>query len=184
MKLRPHTLPLRLALWVFTLAIFPIPPSVLGRSFEVEVLESKLFGQVDCGALSLESSRFMPAFEAPALHDRVGTRLLDARDQEPEPWFNDDYQIAFLTVRYAQGEGVKFCTPHVLATVEVLGCHPDQVWPRIVARRKAKLGRFYSAWYDEWDNRRPSDLGDLSAPVKKLGRSVTLEKFQRQSNAA
>ena len=183
MNHRPPTMLLRFALWLFTLTIFPIPPGLLGRSFQLEVLEPEVLEQVECGALTQESSRSMPQ-QAPALHERVGSRLLEARDQENEPWFNDDYQIAFLTVRYAQREDLNFCAPHVLATVEVLGCHPDKVWPRIVAQRKAKLGKFYSAWYDENGNARPPELREFSAPVKKPVRSVSLEEFQRRKNVA
>jgi hypothetical protein len=183
MSHRPPTVVLRFALWLVTLAIFPIPPSLIGRSFQLEVLEHDLSEQVECGALTQESSRSMP-LEAPALHERVGSRLLEARDQEKQPWFNDDYQIAFLTVSYAQRENLNFCSPHVLATADVLGCHPDKVWPRIVAQRKAKLGKFYSAWYDENDNPRPPELGEFAPPVKKPVRSVSLEEFQRRKNVA
>ena len=74
------------------------------------------------------------------LSDRVLARLLQAEIHEPLAYFKDDYRIAWLIVHFCRtGEPVE-CTPQVLATYRVLGCHPDQVWPRIIARRQAMLG--------------------------------------------
>ena len=75
------------------------------------------------------------------LADRILARLTQAETHEREVSFRDDYRIAFLIVRFCQTGEAVLCTPHVLATYQVLGCHPDEVWHRIVARRQAYLGR-------------------------------------------
>lgn len=60
--------------------------------------------------------------------------------QEENPHYQDDYRIAWLTVRFAaRGDAA----PHVSATYAVLGVHPEKVWASIVARRKAQLGPLY-----------------------------------------
>jgi hypothetical protein len=86
---------------------------------------------------------------------RILVRLEAAEVSEPNPHFRDDYRIAWITVLEAWRGSL---IPHVVATYTVLGRHPDQVWPWIVAWRKAKLGKEYSAWYDENGNLRPQEL--------------------------
>ena len=74
---------------------------------------------------------------AQSLSTRVLSRLISAEAQEPDPWLRDDLQIAKLTVVHAaRGDAVE-CSPYVLATYEVLGLHPEKVWPAIQARSKA-----------------------------------------------
>lgn len=64
-------------------------------------------------------------------------RLEEQYRAESDAWLRDDLEIARLTVRHAaRGDAVE-CSPHVLASYEVLGVHPDKVWPKILARRKA-----------------------------------------------
>jgi hypothetical protein len=68
---------------------------------------------------------------------RVWTRIAQVEACEPDPHLRDDLQIAKLTVLYAAtGEAVR-CSPQVLASYQVLGLHPEKVWPAIEARRKA-----------------------------------------------
>lgn len=75
-----------------------------------------------------------------SLADRVLARLIQSEAHEGNPHLRADYRIAWLTTHFCQtGEAVQ-CTPHVLATYRVLGCHPDQVYQRILARRQALLG--------------------------------------------
>ena len=95
---------------------------------------------------------------------RVLSRLTEAYWQEPDPWLRDDLEIARLTVLHAaRGEG-RLCSPHVLASYEVLGLHPEKVWPAIQAREKA-LG----------------PLEATGAPPKKPAQSVTL--WREKTNA-
>jgi hypothetical protein len=71
------------------------------------------------------------------LSERVLARLLQAEAHEPEYLYRDDIRIAWLTVLHCQRGDAVECTPHVLATYEVLGCHPEQVYARIILRRVA-----------------------------------------------
>jgi hypothetical protein len=71
---------------------------------------------------------------------RVLARLTAAEAEELNPWLRDDLRIARLTVLHAaRGEAV-LCSPQVLASYEVLGLHPEKVWPAIEARRLALTG--------------------------------------------
>lgn len=76
-----------------------------------------------------------------SLTDRILARLIQQEAHEVNPHVRDDLRIAWLLVLHCmRGDAVE-CTPHVLATQEVLGLHPDKVYPSILARRKALLGR-------------------------------------------
>lgn len=77
-------------------------------------------------------------FEA-RFSDRILERLSQAEAHEPNSHLRTDYRIAFRTVLHsARGDAI-LCTPHVLATYEVLGCHPDHVWRIVQYQRKEKL---------------------------------------------
>ncbi len=66
--------------------------------------------------------------------DRILIRLVDAESRETDPWLRDDIRIARVTVGFARrGSPI----PHIEASYAVLGVHPDQIWPRILARREA-----------------------------------------------
>jgi hypothetical protein len=78
----------------------------------------------------------MPA-RIPPLTRRILSRLASAQALEPDPWMRDDLEIAHRTTLYAARGDAVGCAPHVLASYEVLGLHPDKVWPAIVARRIA-----------------------------------------------
>ena len=83
----------------------------------------------------------MPSAPISRFAHRVLSRLERAEWHEPNPHFQDDYRIAWITVlRASRGERI----PHVSATYAVLGLHPEKVWPAIVERRKALLGVFYN----------------------------------------
>ncbi len=90
---------------------------------------------------------------------RILSRLSDAEALEPDPWYRDDLRIARLTVAHAARGDAVLCGPHVLASYEVLGLHPEKVWPAIQARRKA-LGSL-------------CDVAD-ALPPKKPAQSVKL----------
>jgi hypothetical protein len=94
---------------------------------------------------------------SPAFVRRILSRLSAAEAQEPNPWLRDDLCIARLTLAHAaRGDAVK-CSPHVLASYEVLGLHPEKVWPAIQKRREA-LG----------------PLEAIGAPPKKPAQSAKL----------
>jgi hypothetical protein len=97
----------------------------------------------------------MPRSIQPLVH-RILSRLSQAQAKEPDPWLRDDLEIARLIVAHAARGDAVLCTPDVLATYEVLGLHPEKVWPAMQARHKA--------------------LGFSDAPVvpKKPPRSVNL----------
>jgi hypothetical protein len=76
--------------------------------------------------------------------ERVLGRLWQAELHEPNPHFQCDYRIAWLTLLYA-ARG--YSQPFVAATYSVLGLHPDKVWPAIVERRKALLGSLFEEFW-------------------------------------
>lgn len=170
---RPSTSPgggmnfflVRLAVWFVTLALFPIPVTLYGRSFKVEVLHGIT---LDAPASECTEPRCVDA----NLAERVLVRLQDAEKKEIDPWVRDDLRIAWITANWSQ-KGVpqwswhKDSAPYVAATYQVLQCLPDEVWPRIVAKRKAQCGSLYSALYDENDLWRGGDLDSLTLPPKK-----------------
>lgn len=88
--------------------------------------------------------------------------------EERNPHLCADRRIAWITFKWSM-EGVSphsnyaAMPPHVAATFTVLNWHPDEVWPRIVANRREKLGDEYSAWYDAAGNLRPDALKKDSA---------------------
>lgn len=156
----------RLAVWLVTLVLFPIPVTVVPLSFALEVLE-----RITLDAPARECQE-PPCVD---LAERVLVRLEQAEKKEIDPWLRDDLRIAWITTTWAQSGVPKWflrgpLPPHVAATYQVLDCHPDEVWPRIVARRKAKLGNEYSAWCDENGNLRPA---------KKPARSETVAAWLR-----
>lgn len=71
------------------------------------------------------------------LSQRVISRLVEAEAREQNAWLRDDLQIARLTVLHAARGDAVLCSPDVLASFEVLGLHPNRVWPAIQARRSA-----------------------------------------------
>jgi hypothetical protein len=154
----------RLVLWFFTLAVCPIPVTIWPRSFEVEVLE-----RITVSALPQE--RPLEVTERVLLH------LENAEKKETDPWLRDDIRIAWITARWSQ-HGIPdwslhgYASPYVAATWQVLNCHPDQVWPRILAQREAKLGKLHS---QVW--------GVASSPRKPV-QSVKLGEGRRRGQAA
>jgi hypothetical protein len=108
---------------------------------------------------------------------RVLARLKSAEGHETNRHFQDDYRIAWLTVLNAAGGHQQ---PHVAATYAVLRLHPNKVWPAIVERRKAKLGRLYDQIYDQHGQLRPPDYDKLFSenPPKKPPQSVRFERRQ------
>jgi len=94
--------------------------------------------------------------------------------QERNPHRRADYQIAARIVDHCQKGDAVECSPHVLATYEVLGWHPDKVWSQIVKHRKAVLRDEYDYWYDAAGNPRNSisDYDPVRVPKKPPAKAV------------
>ena len=84
-----------------------------------------------------------------SMSERIISRLLIMEAQEQDPWLRDDYREAYLTVAYAS-EGSPI--PFIEASYKLFSTHPERVWRKIVALRKAKLGREYSRMFDDSGN--------------------------------
>src|SRR5258708_4797525 len=100
-----------------------------------------------------------------ALARRIMVRLERAELLEVNPHVQCDIRIAWLTVLYAS-RGVS--EPHVQATAAILGVHPDRVWPKIEAARRAKLGADYDKFF-----------GESSSPKKPV-QSVSLQEEEER----
>ena len=80
--------------------------------------------------------------------------------EKRNPHLRADRRIAWITAKWSL-EGVPASSHYAAllaftaATLTVLRCAPDEVWPRILANRKEKLGAEYSDWYDAAGNLRP-----------------------------
>lgn len=93
---------------------------------------------------------------------RILERLEEAERSEPDIWLRTDYRQAFICVSLAyKGEQ----QPFVTSSYRVFGIHPEKVWPAIMAKRKAKLGKEFSDWYDTAGNLKPDIQKKTSAPV-------------------
>ena len=171
----------RLVFWLVTLAVFPIPANMIPRSFQIEVLESIQLADVPAFVTKSASSENLHALPAttsvPALPpgecervewtERVLAYLEKAEKKESDPWFRDDIRIAWITTKWVQSGVPEWAwhrnsPPYAAATYQVLQCLPDEVWPRIVAKRKEKLGLLYAQVWPEqvW--------GEASSPRKPV----------------
>ena len=163
--LLPGPLPLRVLLWLAVYLVFPFSVTTALLSFQVEVL----------GSITSQPARTLAWGQERNLLGDLAERVLvyleKAETKETDPWLRDDIRIAWITVLWSR-DGVPdwslHCdtSPHTAATWQVLHCHPDQVWPRIVARRELQLGPEYSNLYDSDGNWRsepiPLTAADLS----------------------
>src|ERR1700723_2574035 len=127
----------RFVLWLLTLAVFPIPATQVPRSFEIEVLQQRI---------TLDA---LPQERPLEQTERVLAYLETTGKNEIDPWLRDDLRIAWITAKWSQ-HGVpewawhRYSPAHSAATYQVLNCLPDEVWPRILAKRKSQLGSLYS----------------------------------------
>ena len=83
---------------------------------------------------------------------RILERLQNAEVSESDIWFRGDYRQAYICVSLAQSGEPQ---PFIASSYQVYGTHPDQVWRKIMADRKAKLGKEFADWYDEAGNLKP-----------------------------
>jgi hypothetical protein len=93
---------------------------------------------------------------------RILDRLWEAEMSEQDIHLRSDYRQAFICVSLAsRGESQPFIT----ASYRIYGSHPDDVWPKIMANRKAKLGKEFADWYDQAGNWKPDVRKKTSLPV-------------------
>jgi hypothetical protein len=161
----------RAVFWAAALALFPVSVKIWPRSFQVEVLQRISFVALPQERVSAVGQ------DGVSWTGRVLLHLEAAEKQETDPWLRDDLRIAWIATRWAQ-HGIPswslhgYATPYEAATWQVLQCHPDQVWPRILAAREAKLGKLHDKVW-----------GDASSPRKPV-RSVKLDELRRRDPAA
>lgn len=99
-----------------------------------------------------------------SVSERVLARLVQSQAHEANPHLKTDYYQAWLTVYYASlGNPI----PFIEASYKAIGCHPDKVWPRLIANRKALLGKDYEKWYDAAGMLRPE-----KKPVQSVGKET------------
>lgn len=104
-----------------------------------------------------------------AFVQRVLARLVQLEAHEPNLHFKSDYrQASIVLILLSRGNTM----PFVVSSYQMYGKHPDQIFPGIVAQRKADLGKEYSRWYDERDVLRP----EFAAAPKKPNVSTTNEQ--------
>jgi len=122
---------------------------------DIEQPHKAMYGGAPSGSPARETDNFVrpvadrslaldwlltPKSAEPSLSERVLARLIQSEAHEAEASFRDDYRIAWITVMHAAKGDAVLCPPHVLATWQVLGCHPDDVYPRTMIRRAAMFG--------------------------------------------
>ena len=172
MRFRFDCLATRLVLWLLFLVVCPLPVNLWPLSFQIEVWQR-----------ITDDSPAWGCEERPCVEVNLAERVLAYLEQEEkreiDPWLRDDIRIAWITTHWSQ-RGVpdwswrRHEAPYVAATYQVLRCHPDEVWPRIVAQRKAKLGAMYE---QVW--------GEASSPKKPVqGESRVKSRVQNREAAA
>lgn len=159
----PGPLPVRLLLWVGLLLAFPLSATLAMYSFQVEVLCVR------------NVERFPPerpiVEQEQCLADRVLVRVEESEKREIDSWLRDDLRQSWISLStFWHGKFPTFWDAFMDASYRMYGLHPDQVWPSIVAKRRAKLGPLYSVLYDENDLPRTEDLS-VGPPPKKPVRS-------------
>ena len=87
-----------------------------------------------------------PQALAAAWANRVLDRLREAENHEENSHFRDDLRQSQVTLALAmRGDAA----PFVIASYRIFGCHADQGFEKLMARRRAKLGREYSVWFED-----------------------------------
>lgn len=185
----------RLLVWFVTLALYPIPVTLLPRSFEVEVLQCISFDALpqerplqQIESEQTESEQVEPDRTGSERTERVLAYLEQAEKEEIDPWLREDIRIAWITTLWSH-KGVpdwswhRDSPPYVAATYQVLRCRPEEVWPHIVARRKELFGAAYDRYYDDAGNRIPEVLSPKK-PCASERRGVSRKKPASRDLAA
>lgn len=84
--------------------------------------------------------------------DRILARLALAESRELNPALRADIRQAWIIVFLAAKDDPQ---PLITSSYEMFGTHPDNVFTRIQAERRAKLGQEFSDWYDSAGNLKP-----------------------------
>jgi hypothetical protein len=126
----------RVAFWLSLFAAFPVFGTAALCWPPVEV--------IGCTTPAAACSQKEPGHLSTDRSERVLAYLELCENKEIDPWLRDDIRIAWITVLYAASGNQQ---PHIDASYRVLGCHPLDVWTRIVARRQAVLGGEYSKFF-------------------------------------
>jgi hypothetical protein len=93
---------------------------------------------------------------------RILDRLWEAERSEPDIHLRSDYRQAFICVSLAsRGEPEPFIT----SSYRIYGSHPDEVWAKVMANRRSKLGKEFADWFDAAGNRKPDIRKKTSAPI-------------------
>ena len=150
--------PVRVALWLCLLAAIPFFGTVAAPPSQSVVLGSTNLA----AACSLEE----PGHLSIRRSEHVLAYLELCEKEEIDPWLRDDIRIAWITVLYAASGNQQ---AHVDASYRVLGCHPSDVWARIVARRQAKLGGEYGKFFGAVSSpRKPAASVPLASATQAL----------------
>lgn len=142
-------------------------PLVTGAESKTEVTSQSTEPAALPAVLAQLAEKYRPLVE------RVLARLSEAERKEVNPHLAQDIRQSWITVSYAQRMSDAF----VQASYAVYGRHPDQIWPSIVADRKARLGKEYSSWYDSADMSRP----DVPAKAPSSALPVSLSDSTKES---
>ncbi len=113
-----------------------------------------------------------------SLSYRVISRLVGMEEHEPDAHLRDDYRQARLVMVHAR-DGSPI--PFIEASYDLFGAHPDRVWERVGAKRKAVLGTEYSQVFDESGNLRHQfldipDYDPMSGQPPLLSRRAEMDK--------
>jgi hypothetical protein len=160
----PGPLLVRFTLWCLCFLVAPLPLALSVLTFQAEVLCA-----TTVGAPHIAESATVDPQELTA---RILSRLEQSETRETDPWLQGDYRQAWISVStFSRGKFPTFSDAFVAASYLMYGVHPDQVWPRIVARRRAMLGASYGDFF-------PQDLPGVESP-KKPCTSVRLRDGKR-----
>ena len=102
---------------------------------------------------------------------RILDRLEKAERAESDPWLRQDYRQAFICVSLARDGELQ---PFVASSYKVYGTHPNKVWFKILANRKARLRKEFSDWYDA--------AGNLKPDIPKMKPATYNEQAEKATN--
>jgi hypothetical protein len=112
-----------------------VRPNFLGESSTRTVDSVGFSPSPETKALPLE---WFLAPKNGTLAERILARLIQSEAHEASPHFRDDYRQSFIALTLAlEGSPI----PFIEASYRMYGLHPDKVWPAMVARRAALIGR-------------------------------------------
>lgn len=131
----------RLGIWLALFAAVPLSVKILPLTFRVEVLGCKTpFTRAAC-------SQEYAALSEP-WSERVLGYLECAERKEINPWLRDDIRQSWISLSTLHGgKFLTFEAAFTAASYTMYGCHPSQVWPKILARRQALLGGEYEKFW-------------------------------------